>query len=47
MWSVNISFVFGFMVGFEFFDPQETEGITGCCFDLGILRILVLKDTEE
>ena len=45
MWTVNFSFVFGIMVGIELFDPKD--GITGVAIDLGILRIVILKDDED
>lgn len=47
MWTLSFGFVFGFMVGFEIMNPNETEGISGLCIDLGILRVMILKDNEE
>lgn len=46
MWTIHLSFVFGFMVGFEIMDPNETEGISGLCIDLGIFRVMILKEPQ-
>lgn len=47
MWTIHCSLICGVMVGFELIDPAEAEGIAGIAIDLGIVRIMLLKDTEQ
>lgn len=45
MWTINFGFIYGFMVGLEIFDPND--GIQGFAIDLGIFRIMVLKEDDD
>ena len=47
MWTIHFSLICGCMVGFELINPAESEGIAGIAIDLGIVRIMLLKDTDE
>lgn len=47
MWTIHFSTIFGIMIGIEFIHPEDTGGISGVCLDLGIFRVMFLKDEEE
>lgn len=39
MWTIELNFITGFMVGFEFLTKEQTDGTAAFILDLGILRI--------
>lgn len=43
MWEIDIGFITGFMVGFEFLSAEETGEMPMFILALGILRIAVAK----
>lgn len=47
MWTVHLSTVYGFMVGFEFISAEDTGEVSGLAIDLGIIRVMILHDATE
>lgn len=47
MWTIHFSTVFGFMIGIEYINPEDTGGVSGVAIDIGIFRVMFLKDEEE
>jgi hypothetical protein len=41
---IDINFIFGFMIGFEFIPRQDKHDVASFVLDLGIVRIVVMHE---
>ena len=46
MFSIELNFITGFMLGFEFLTKEQTDGVAAFIIDLGIVRIGFYHEDE-